>query len=355
MTNALDELLDFLKPEARLDLKAIAVDNLLGLSGSEEGAQTLIKNSDIIRSVLSLTSDNSDEIAKSALCLFVNLTATEIAAKELFKLNENCVKTFIGYVLDPQKKNADAACMILSNITRLENELETCVDIILPRLNEILNVFIDIGYNKKNSNLDYLAPMFSNLSRSPRVREWLTNKDNLSLLKLLPFCNYQQSAIRRGGVIGTIRNLSFSTEYHDLLLSPEVDLLTYILNPLMGNDEYNDEEMDQLPIDLQYLPREKQRDPDVDIRKMIIEILNRLCTKRNCREILRNNGVYYVLREYHKWEKDANVLLACENVVDILIRKENEIGVDDLSSVEVPEHMKEEFIKFDTEFIKNCK
>ena len=35
---------------------------------------------------------------------------------------------------------------------------------------------------------------------------------------------------------------------------------------------------------------------------------------------MREKNVYVILREYHKWEKDKNILLACENLVDILIR-----------------------------------
>ncbi|GBP39218.1 Protein HGH1 homolog [Eumeta japonica] len=196
--------------------------------------------------------------------------------------------------------------------------------------------------------------MLSNLSRSKTIQKWLIEEHpHVPLIKLLPFCNYQESSVRRGGVVGTLRNLSFSTEFHEFLLRPDMDLLTYILNPLMGNEDYPDEEMDLLPIALQYLPQEKVRESDVDIRKMLLEILNRFCTKRNGRETLRNCGVYYVLREYHKWEKDSRVLLACENVVDILIRKEDEIGVEDLSAVEVTEDMKEKFERMDEQFVND--
>lgn len=63
--------------------------------------------------------------------------------------------------------------------------------------------------------------------------------------------------------------------------------------------------------------------------------------------------MYYILREYHKWEKDPKVKLACENVVDILIQKEDEVGAEDLSTVEVPEDMKEKFNKMDEDYIKS--
>ncbi|CAG9790616.1 unnamed protein product [Diatraea saccharalis] len=353
----LNEIIEFLKPEARIDLKHISVEHLVGLSASEEGVKTLLKNEQVIQNIIELTGDKVEEIAKNALLVLVNVSANVNGATELLKYRpsrfKNVLELLVSYVLNPDKKDADAACMILSNITRLEDELEVCLDSFIPHLNDILNAFVNIDYNKRGSNLHYLAPMFSNLSCSYRIRKWLTEENpHVPVIKLLPFCNYDQSSIRKGGAIGTVRNLSFDTEYHDFLLNNNLDLLTYLLNPIMGNEDYPDEEMDKLPIDLQYLPKEKRRETDIDIRKMILETLNKLCTKRTGREMLRENGVYYVLREYHKWEKDPQALLACENVVDILIQKEEEVGADDLSTVEVPDDMKEKFEKMDKEYLK---
>lgn len=53
---------------------------------------------------------------------------------------------------------------------------------------------------------------------------------------------------------------------------------------------------------------------------MLLEALLQLCATKIGREYLRDNNAYIILRELHKWEKDPSVLLACENVVDILIK-----------------------------------
>ncbi|XP_026748054.1 protein HGH1 homolog [Trichoplusia ni] len=353
----LDELVQFLKPEARIDLKHIAVDHLVGLSGTEDGINTLLSQDKIIQSIIVLTDDKVEEIAKNALLILVNITASAKGVTELLKFksdgNKNIVKLLIGYVLNPEKKDADAACMALSNITRVESEVESTLDTFLPHLNDILNAYCHVEFNKRGSHLNYIGPMISNLSCCHRIRKWLTEENpHIPLLKLLPFCSYEQSNIRRGGAMGTLRNISFDPEFHSFLLSNDLELLTYLLNPIMGGEEYIDEEMDMLPISLQYLPKEKQRETDVDIRRMILETLNKLCMRKTGREILRNNGVYYVLREYHKWEKDPKVRLACENVVDILIQKEDEVGAEELSAVEVPDDMVEKFQKMDEDYIK---
>ncbi|XP_045783558.1 protein HGH1 homolog [Maniola jurtina] len=357
----LEEVLEFLKPEARIDLKHITLEHLLGVSATESGIQDLLEHEKVIQSFIELTDDKAEQVSKNALLILINITANEKGASELLKYKpstkKNIVELLIGYIKDPNKEYADAACMILSNINRVENNIEVCLDTFLPHLNDLLNIFTNINYNKKGSKLHYLAPIFSNLSCSPRVRKWFTEENtvykDIPLKKLLPFCNYAESSIRRGGAIGTIRNISFDTVYHKFLLSNDIDLLTYLLPPIMGNEEYDDEEMDKLPISLQYLPKEKKRDVDMDIRKMVIETLNKLCATKHGREVLRENGVYYVLREYHKWEKDASLLLACENVVDILIQKEEEVGAEDLSSIHVPEDMTEKFKNMDEEYLNS--
>lgn len=55
-------------------------------------------------------------------------------------------------------------------------------------------------------------------------------------------------------------------EYHNWLLSEEVDILPRLLLPLAGNTEYDEEDNDKLPLELQYLPEDKKREDDPDIR-----------------------------------------------------------------------------------------
>lgn len=57
------------------------------------------------------------------------------------------------------------------------------------------------------------------------------------------------------------------------MFSPEIDILSRLLLPLAGPEELDADEMDKLPDDLQYLPPDKQREDDADIRTMLIEAL----------------------------------------------------------------------------------
>lgn len=55
-------------------------------------------------------------------------------------------------------------------------------------------------------------------------------------------------------------------------------------------------------------------------RCMLLEALTQLCALRDNRSYVRDKNTYVILRELHKWEKDRKALLACENLVDLLIR-----------------------------------
>lgn len=80
---------------------------------------------------------------------------------------------------------------------------------------------------------------------------------------------------------------------------------------------------------------------------MLLDSLTQLCATRKAREHLRSQGTYEILRELHKWEcgedGDKLALQSCENVIDILIRTEDEIGEDNLKAIDVPEDLVTKF------------
>ena len=47
----------------------------------------------------------------------------------------------------------------------------------------------------------------------------------------------------------------------------------WLLLPLAGPDTFTEEENDSLPLDLQYLPDDKTREPEQEIRKLLLEAL----------------------------------------------------------------------------------
>lgn len=73
-------------------------------------------------------------------------------------------------------------------------------------------------------------------------------------------------------MLGTLKNCCFDSEYHEWLLSDDVDILPRLLLPLAGPEEFDDEDNEKLPADLQYLSEDKKREDDPDIRFVLLFI-----------------------------------------------------------------------------------
>ncbi|XP_076294891.1 protein HGH1 homolog [Lasioglossum baleicum] len=367
---SLQEISQYLRPDdSRWYLKAIALKHVQSVTGSAEGRELLLKSPDLLTQLIVLTQDSSAPVSKDAALAIINITAEEAGASAFLvisetlpqspdlKYNYNLIQVCLRFIMDKESPLADPCCMILCNMTKplhLVDRMITLIEKSGHTWDSIVAAFTAKQYNATGANLHYLGPLFSNLCQSSRVRRYLMDRDRSVIQRLLPFTEYPDSIIRRGGIIGTLRNCCFDVENHEWLLSPEVDILSYLLLPLAGPEEFDDEENDKLPISLQYLPETKTREPDLDIRVMLLEALAQLCATKQGRQVLREQNTYVILREYHKWEKDESVLLACENVVDILIKTEEEMGVDNLKDVEVPEEYTKKFQQMDEDIARRA-
>lgn len=154
-------------------------------------------------------------------------------------------------------------------------------------------------------------------------------------------------------------------------------------------------------MDLQYLPPDKQREPDADIRKMLIEAimlvsrgpaagtpppntytdiwlmsaLSQLTATAPGRRQVRDQGAYLILRELHSWEPESDVRGTCEKLIQVgaalggrggsghahgvpapahlppllqvLIGDEPERGMENLLEVQVPEDVERQLQELD--------
>lgn len=263
------------------------------------------------------------------------------------------LQIIISNILNPDSNLADPLLSVLSNISRSESladqVMQSMLEIDENILERLVATFTKIDFNKHNQNINYLAAVFSNLSQTSKFRNLLTESDTRMLPRLLPFVQHETSLIRRGGIVGLLKNICFDSSLHDWLFSPDVDVLPFILLPLAGPEEFDEETNEKLPIDLQYLDPDKKRESDSDIRTMLLESLAQLCATRKGRNYLREKCAYEILRELHKFENsdegDKRALRACEDVVDILIKTEDEIGHDNLKQVDIPDELMEKIEK----------
>ena len=360
---ALVEMLPFLAPSSRLDLKVVALHHALGLTGSKEG-RTLMMGAAIVKDgktleeiLLSLTHDTNESVEKDAALALINLSGDEEVAVKMRA--PEIVSVIWKRIADPECRIADPLCMILSNLTINPSLCQ----MVYSRLNDdgvsmddVVSIFCREGYNKRGAALHYIGPVLSNLSQLPKVRGEILSRTGCVVERLLPFTEFKSSRVRRGGIIGTLRNCCFDFGHHEWLLGEDVDILPRLLLPLAGPtpEDMEPDEVEKLPVDLQYLDEDKGVEEDPDLRKMLLETLNQLCATRIGREVMRQKNAYFILRELHKSEKDASVRLACENVVDILIKKEDEeIKVDNYKEVSVPDDVIPELENMDKEYLQS--
>lgn len=209
-------------------------------------------------------------------------------------------------------------------------------------INQLVDIFVKEAAYNKHADFDHLSYLFADLTKHAELRHHFVRRQEydgiIPITKLKVFTEHK-SDVRRKGVASTIKNVAFDVPSHPLFISEDhIDILPYILLPITGNEEYDIEEtMDMLP-DLQMLPPDKQRDSDPNIIQTHVETLLLLSTTREARDHMRKVNVYPVIRETHARVQDEGVQNACERLVQVLMRDEEdekpvsrveEIGDDD--------------------------
>lgn len=195
-------------------------------------------------------------------------------------------------------------------------------------MDQLLDCFVKgaEGCYNKHADYDYLSYFFADLAKFPHGRKYLTtpqphDNDIIPLTKIIVFTSHS-SHIRRLGVASAIKNCSFLLPSHSALFSTDVNLLPYILLPLMGPEEYSEEDTEGMLEELQLLEPDKEREKDIEIMKTHIETLLLLTTTREGRDHLRKIKVYPIVRELHLQVDDEGVREACDRLVQVIMRKE---------------------------------
>ena len=195
-------------------------------------------------------------------------------------------------------------------------------------IDQLLDLFVkgaDGTYNK-DADYDYLAYLFADLAKHLEGRQYFLMKQTydgvVPLTKLAVFTEHK-SDIRRKGVASTIKNVAFEIPSHSVLLAEdEINILPYVLLPITGSEEYDEEDTMAMLPDLQLLPPDKTRDKDPSIIQTHVETLMLLTTTRDGRDILREVKVYPIIRETHLQVEHDDVRETCERLVQVLMRDE---------------------------------
>ncbi|KAG2217268.1 hypothetical protein INT45_009308 [Circinella minor] len=336
MESQIVELLEFLH-QPRPEIRALAVQQLTTFTPKTSEYQPLLisKRETLIPDLKSLCHDDT-VVAHEALKCLINLSHDPRILQELddkYFLNFLCL-----LILIPKSVLADAACMLLSNMTKHE---PICVKLLegeakpLPGLcesNRLMDHLVEAfhrghkkAYNPK-AEFNFLASVFSNVSGIRAGRVYFIEDapyDKLAPLTKVQIFTEDSNVIRRGGVDSTIKNCCFETRQHERILDADkLNTLPFILLPLCGSEEYDMEEFEQFPEEIQLLDDDKKRESDDVLRMILCEALVLLTHTRFGREYLRQKQVYRVIQKFHAVEKNEDIKEKCVTIVDMLIRDE---------------------------------
>ncbi|SCZ90269.1 BZ3500_MvSof-1268-A1-R1_Chr1-3g01882 [Microbotryum saponariae] len=362
------ELLGFLT-DPQPQVRRIALASLLPYTAADKRERSLFNRDHYIEQIATMCADQ-ELIAHDALSVLINLTSSIIVADRLAKI-PGFLTGLVRMIIDENALLSDLACMLLSNLSKLEHLSMQLLGLRVPfnvskfskatdkdaedderpskivkegetdeieALELLLEVFLK-GEGKQynpNANYDFLASVFANVSTIPLGRSFLLSTTSPDaeppLVKLISFTEHP-STIRRGGVASCIKNSAFQKAGHTRLVVPSndqppasgcIDLLPQMLLPLCGPEEFDIDVMDELPDVLQLLPDTKKREPDAAIRLILVETLVLLASTRLCREAMRKRGVYAVIRAAHLAETVDKVTEPMVRLVNLLMRDEDE-------------------------------
>ncbi|KAL4922972.1 protein HGH1 [Aspergillus undulatus] len=337
MKTELDELVEFLH-HGNTQIRQIACENLVGYSTSKP---EIFKRHQLLPiQDLKLLVRDYTPIAANALTILVNLSADQEILDNLVS-DDAFLETVLNKVTSNKERNADGISMLLANFGKsdkikrlltLKRRSAKPVSDSLFAIDQLMDCFVKgaEGTLNPHSSYDYLSYLFADLSKLEEGRAYFTSRQEydavVPVTKLTVFTEHT-STIRRRGVASTIKNVAFEIPFHPTLFSEdEANLLPYILLPIMGPEEYSEEDTADMLPDLQLLPPDKQRESDASIIVTHLETLLLLTTTREGRDRLRAVSVYPVIRECHLHVNDDDVREACDRLVQVIMRDEEDEG-----------------------------
>ncbi|KAI0132736.1 hypothetical protein BJ170DRAFT_700492 [Xylariales sp. AK1849] len=335
MPTELEELVGFIanpNPQIRL----LATENLIPYTTSQP---SIFKSDSLlpVRDLKSLVKDHQ-KIAENVITILINLSADRDILESL-ATDGTFLETTLSSITSPSEPNADLLSMLLANLAKWD-AFKSILDKRQPPpeelksddlvMNQLLDLFVkgaDGTYNKA-ANFDHLSYLFADLTKHAELRHYFVRKQEydgvIPLTKLKVFTEHK-SDVRRKGVASTIKNVAFDIPSHAAFLTEEdINILPYILLPITGNEEYDEEDTMAMIPDLQLLPPDKQRDSNPSIIQTHVETLMLLSTTKEGRDYMRDVKVYPIIRETHLKVNDEGVQDACERLVNVLMRDEGE-------------------------------
>ncbi|KAK8080665.1 hypothetical protein PG997_008483 [Apiospora hydei] len=337
MPTELEELVGFIANPSQ-QIRLVAIENLVPFSTSQPEVFKADKFVPIKN--LKLLVKDHPQIAEHVITILINLSADREVLENL-ATDEKFLDTILSFVTLPNEPNANLLSMLLANLAKWD-----AFQSILARkqappkelgsddlvMNQLMDLFVKgaEGTYNKDADYDHLSYLFADLTKHAELRQYFVRRQDydgvIPITKLKVFTEHK-SSVRRKGVASTIKNVAFDVPSHPAFLDEDdINILPYVLLPIIGNEEFDEEETMAMLPDLQLLPPDKERDSDTAIIQTHLETLLLLTTTRQARDLMRTVQVYPVVRETHKKVADEGVREACERLANMLMRDEEDMA-----------------------------
>ena len=210
----------------------------------------------------------------------------------------------------------NSVAMILNNISRSPGQTEQ-----FSKMVYLADCQIFVKLLSQGKEQGYLAAVLGNLAVTERGRELLTDQSIFS--ELISLLTMPGNVTVRRSAASLFRNLSFDVKNHAKLLQ----FLPQLVYPLVGGEEIEEEEIDKLPIELQYLPEDKARESDRQTRNLISDTLFQMGGSYSVRKQLREQNYYILLKNYDQWEEESDARERIQNVIYLIIQDDGEVDL----------------------------
>ncbi|KAJ1477513.1 hypothetical protein T484DRAFT_1963201 [Baffinella frigidus] len=335
---ALEELMRMLEHKSAI-VRSGAMAVVAGLSVTTQGRMAIIaQEPDIIPILVEKIGGQSIAVEAAASMALVNLAEDEAAAKRVVKAGagQKAMERILTCGAD-QGSVRETAAKLLVNVSRIAEGRRALAGYVADGSAEIqrklLTLLVTEYENSRRIGGDHLASLaffFENMAQEVTGALVLCNEEDFLLGRIVKDLA-GNNGDRKLGAAGTMKNCCFHQELHSAMASHR-DLAALLCLNLVGtSDEFDDEDREGMFAGLATKCRMGGKVTEsAELRKTIYEALRMLTRSRIGREYLRQEKIYPVLREVHKFEESFEV--PDEDLIELL-----ELVVEAVMLIDEPE------------------
>ncbi|KAL9246395.1 hypothetical protein vseg_019936 [Gypsophila vaccaria] len=322
MATELEELLHFLSSPSP-PVKRAAVDIVRGLTGSDDGIQSLAEYSKILLTNLSLLLGDPKEVSEPAAESLINLSQNSDLAKQMISIG--LVVTAMDLLYKQESAIKRLLVMLLVNLTQLDAGISSLLQIENEKLHglnvmKLVRSFCRTPDEKQGDPFEHVGSILVNISKKEAGRAILLDPKR-GLLKQIIMQFDSPSSLRKRGVAGTIRNCCFDaeTKLPNLLLTSEF-LWPALLLPVAGNKVYSEEDTSKMPNELaSALSIEREPVTDTEVRIQALEAIYLIVLQEAGRRAFWSINGPRILQLGYEDEEDPKVMEAYERAGSLLV------------------------------------